>query len=341
MEEQAIPDVTVGVLLPFDYNLYHVAIILEVFTRANLWCEEQGIFVRFDVKIFQTQGQINAYSDTFFNYPVVNTLSELQPSFVIIPPVNTVDITDNINRNKVFRDWIALQYQQNAQILSVGNGIVLTAFAGLLDHRTVKLNSVKKDFFEQFPLVKRSSGATLQYLDRIILSSGQQHTFFILFELIGTYCGTDIVQRLSKYYQVDLNLVFDKHFSDFDFIYDTHDTQIDEVLQKIHTNYDKIKSLEDVLNDFEGSKRSFNRKFIEQVHLTPTEYLQNVRVAYAKRLLEKTSKSVDAISHLVGYEDSKSFRIIFSRITGLNPLEYRKRLQVNNLYRTEIDSRNK
>jgi AraC-like DNA-binding protein len=57
-------------------------------------------------------------------------------------------------------------------------------------------------------------------------------------------------------------------------------------------------------------------------------YVQHVRVEEAKRRLERTSESVDAISYAVGYEDPASFRRLFRRITGVTPGAYRRKLQL-------------
>jgi len=56
-------------------------------------------------------------------------------------------------------------------------------------------------------------------------------------------------------------------------------------------------------------------------------YQQSIRINVAKRLLENESRSFDEITSNVGYEDSSTFRRIFSKNTGLVPKEYRKKFQ--------------
>jgi len=69
------------------------------------------------------------------------------------------------------------------------------------------------------------------------------------------------------------------------------------------------------------------RRFKNATGETPLTYLQNIRVEVAKRLLENESRSFDEITYQVGYEDSSTFRKIFSKQTGLVPTEYRKKFQ--------------
>lgn len=325
MQEDSFTSVSIGLLLPFDYNLYQVAIILEVFTRTNQWCLEHGTSATFEVNILQTQGQINEYSNSFFHYPVENTLTEKIFDYIIIPPFNTTDISEIIDKNKVFKDWIVDQYQNGSRVLAIGNGIALCTYSGLLDDQKISLAGLSTEYFKYFNKVQEGNGDYIQRLDNIILCSGSIRIFYLLFEIIVPYADKEMVVQLAKHFQVDLNWKENRHYSDFEFVYETQDEQIDLVLEKIHTQYFSIKTLNDVLDEYQDSRRNFNRKFIEQVRMTPIEYLQNVRISYAKHFLESTNESIEEIARQVGYEDPKSFRVIFSRITGIQPLDYRKR----------------
>ena len=81
-------------------------------------------------------------------------------------------------------------------------------------------------------------------------------------------------------------------------------------------------------------ERTFKRRFARATGYSPIAYVQHVRVEEAKRRLERTSESVDAISYLVGYEDPASFRRLFKRITGVTPAAYRRKLQLPAFART-------
>ncbi|MDD6917741.1 MAG: AraC family transcriptional regulator [bacterium] len=57
------------------------------------------------------------------------------------------------------------------------------------------------------------------------------------------------------------------------------------------------------------------------------DYLIEIRMDYAKRLLETTSQSVLAISEDCGYNSLSSFIKLFREKTGCSPLQYRKQAQ--------------
>jgi transcriptional regulator GlxA family with amidase domain len=71
-------------------------------------------------------------------------------------------------------------------------------------------------------------------------------------------------------------------------------------------------------------ERTFKRRFKRATGLAPIDYVQNLRIEEAKRLLETTDRPVDEISYEVGYDDASFFRRIFRRRTGVAPAQYRR-----------------
>lgn len=67
------------------------------------------------------------------------------------------------------------------------------------------------------------------------------------------------------------------------------------------------------------------RKFKEASHDTVLEYIQKIRVEVAKKLLEANRLTVSEVMFEVGYSDSKAFRDVFKRITGITPVVYKQK----------------
>ena len=76
------------------------------------------------------------------------------------------------------------------------------------------------------------------------------------------------------------------------------------------------------------SLRNFVRRFKQATGDSPLIYLQKLRVAAAKRLLESDHRTMQEISDAVGYQDVAFFRNIFHRHTGVSPSAYRERFGV-------------
>lgn len=72
-------------------------------------------------------------------------------------------------------------------------------------------------------------------------------------------------------------------------------------------------------------RRSFERKFKLATHNSVLEYIQRVKIEAAKRSFESSRKNINEVMYDVGYTDTKAFRTIFKKVTGLTPIEYRNK----------------
>ena len=64
--------------------------------------------------------------------------------------------------------------------------------------------------------------------------------------------------------------------------------------------------------------------FVEEMGMTPIEYLNGVRIEHAKRLLSGTDYSGTKISYLVGYNSQSYFIRAFKRREGMTPEQFRQ-----------------
>jgi transcriptional regulator GlxA family with amidase domain len=92
-------------------------------------------------------------------------------------------------------------------------------------------------------------------------------------------------------------------------------------MRKVH---EKI-AVEEISSKFSVGRRSFDRRFIKATENTPVEYSQRVRVESAKKAFETSRKTVTEVMYEVGYTDSKAFREVFKKITGMSPLNYKNK----------------
>ena len=76
---------------------------------------------------------------------------------------------------------------------------------------------------------------------------------------------------------------------------------------------------------FAIGRRSLERRFKKATSNTVVEYIQRVKIEAAKKSFETSRKNINEIMFDVGYSDTKAFRTIFKKNTGLSPIEYRNR----------------
>lgn len=110
---------------------------------------------------------------------------------------------------------------------------------------------------------------------------------------------------------------------------DHGDKLVREAQQIIEQSYREKMTVDNLVADIALSRRSLERRFKYATSNTVVEYIQRVKVEAARKLFETTRKNVNEIMYEVGYSDTKSFRELFKRITGLTPVEYRNKYRIS------------
>ena len=103
------------------------------------------------------------------------------------------------------------------------------------------------------------------------------------------------------------------------------DLTVLETQNWIEQNPTENFTVEDICNKFGVARRTFERRFKKFTGNSVAEYIQRVKVEFAKKQLESGRKTVNEIIYETGYNDVDAFRKVFKKITDLSPLDYRKK----------------
>lgn len=95
-------------------------------------------------------------------------------------------------------------------------------------------------------------------------------------------------------------------------------------IQHIETRYGSELRLEDLAYRSFLSKSYFSQLFKKETGKSFSEYVQQVRIENACRLLKETNLSINDIREKTGFNDLKFFYSVFKRITGHTPKEFRE-----------------
>lgn len=164
---------------------------------------------------------------------------------------------------------------------------------------------------------------------RIYTSGGAYSYLNLLLYLIEKYTGREVAVLIAKTFMIDINRNSQSPFIMFKGQKDHNDDLIIRTHEFIETNFrDKI-TVEELASMFALSKRNLERMFKKATSNTVAEYIQRVKVEAAKMNLEFTRKNINEIMYEVGYLDSKAFRNLFKKITGITPIEYRNKYYKN------------
>jgi transcriptional regulator GlxA family with amidase domain len=100
----------------------------------------------------------------------------------------------------------------------------------------------------------------------------------------------------------------------------------------IADHLDADLSVEGLAAQVAMSVRNFSRTFTREVGVTPARFVERARVEGARRLLEESTASVDAIAGRCGFGTAETMRRAFLRSLHVTPTDYRRR------FRTEEES---
>lgn len=99
---------------------------------------------------------------------------------------------------------------------------------------------------------------------------------------------------------------------------------LNEAIRFIHENYYKPLDLAMVSNHVSLNYAYFSNLFKKNIGKGFAEYLRDVRMGKARKLLAETEHKVVEIAAMVGYESYKSFTRAFRDVMNMQPTEYRQ-----------------
>lgn len=103
------------------------------------------------------------------------------------------------------------------------------------------------------------------------------------------------------------------------------DPKLSAAVQFIRKHLDKPFNVEDLLREVGVSRRWLEYRFRDRFGRSPYAYLCEARIERAKLLLRRTPKlRLEEIARTCGFADVRSLRLVFHRLTGLRPIEYRR-----------------
>ena len=305
-------------------NLSSITGSFEILTRANDFWKKSGNRSLMEVHIAGFMTELKMDAGFFSVHPA--DIREIKKTDLVIIPSLSHDYDNIIRDNRELIDWIREQYMSGAEIASICTGAFLVAATGLLEGKSCSTHwNAATGFRRLFPNIKLHIDK-LVTAEKGIYTNGGAYSFLnlILF-LVEKYFDRQTAIVCSKIFQIDLDRTSQSPFFIFQAQKNHGDDLISEAQTYIEENLGEKISFEELASKLAISRRNFDRRFIKATGNTPVEYLQRVKVEFAKKTLEKGRKSIFDVMNEVGYSDDKAFREVFKRITGLSPLDYRSK----------------
>tara|TARA_A100000171_G_scaffold8683_1_gene6450 strand:- start:23650 stop:24627 length:978 start_codon:yes stop_codon:yes gene_type:complete len=316
----------ISLLIPEgDSSLSNLEATYKMFTLTNESLKRMGQAPVFNVQLVGTNMKVQLSNGIFSIKPNV-TIDQVKKTDLIIIPAIHGDYKKVVETNKNFVPWIVEQYRQGAEVASLCIGAFLLAKTGLLEGRSCATHWLAaQEFREMYPNVNLIDDKIITDEQGIYTSGGAYSSLNLNLYLVEKFAGRQMAILSSKIFEIDIDRDSQSPFIIFKGQKTHDDETILEAQEYIESNFQERITVDELCDKHNVGRRTFERRFKKATSNTVMEYLQRVKMEAAKKELETGRKTVSEVMYDVGYSDTKAFRDVFKKMTGLTPIEYRNR----------------
>ena len=325
MADKNYPMRHVSILVPETAVIEAIADPRYLFTTVNQFLEAAGRYPQFDVQLVGASKEVRLNKSLFSVHADV-LFHEVKKTDLIIIPALSGDMKQALEMNEELIPWICEQHARGAEVVSLCIGAFLLAATGLLDGKKCSTHwNSANEFRNMFPNVELVDQSIITEEQGLYSSGGANSYWNLLLYLVEKYTDRDMAILASKYFAIDIDRESQAAFIMFKGQKEHEDSDIKKAQDFIETNFQDKITIDNLADLCAIGRRSFERRFRKATSNTVIEYIQRVKIEAAKRSLERSRKNVNEVMYDVGYTDTKAFRDVFKKITGLTPIEYRNK----------------
>lgn len=255
-----------------------------------------------------------------------SALEDVRHTDLIFIPTVGLSIDDVVERNGPVLPWLRRWHKRGASIASVCSGVSLVAATGLLDGKRATTHWALADRLRQkHPQIKWMPELMVTEDSGFYCGGGVHAALDLSLYLVERFCGHEIAMQSAKALLIETPRTWQSGFAIVPLKTEHSDDTVSNAQEWMHQNFQKDFPLQAAARRVGMSLRNFVRRFKQATGDSPLIYLQKLRIAAAKRLLEGHHRTMQEIGDAVGYRDVAFFRQLFRRHTGVSPSAYRRR----------------
>jgi transcriptional regulator GlxA family with amidase domain len=315
----------VSILALSDATMNCIDSAHQILSRVNDFLRYQGRAPYYTVAITGLEKQ-TVLNNGLYTICAHEVVSEADQTDVVIIPLTCGDFSQTFQKNKGYADWLLRQYQAGAEIVCLCVGSFFLASTGLLDGRRCAIHWAARNEFEaMFPEVQVTDDSIITDERNIYTCGGGFSYLNLLLYLIEKHLGRELSVLTAKMFEIDIERKSQHPFAIFLGQKRHEDQAVLQVQAYIEQHPTADFTIDELCTQVNTGRRTFERRFRKCTGNSILEYIQRVKVEYAKKLLESPAKTVNEIIYEVGYADTDAFRRVFKKYTDLSLLEYRKK----------------
>jgi len=227
--------------------------------------------------------------------------------------------------NKAIQLWLKKVCRQAARFGSICSGAFVLAAANLLDNRTCTTHWAGTKMLQKMHPTINVQPESLYVIDKDLWTSagvttGLDMALEMLRQDLGNAIMTQVAKRLVVYAHRPGN---QSQFSNLLNLQNKSDSTYSNLLAWIDDNLDQHISVVKMAEYMCMTERTFYRKFTAAFDVTPSKYIEEVKLDRAKHLLEK-ALPVSQVAEAVGFKSESAFRARFENRFGLTPAMHKR-----------------
>ncbi|WP_217900225.1 GlxA family transcriptional regulator [Noviherbaspirillum humi] len=297
---------------------------IDIFHSAGrLWnhLHGQGEAPRFSVRMVSIDGKPVAGVGAYSVVPDA-AIHQVERSDLVLVPSG--DVYGSGLDPRLVR-WMRDMYEGGSALAGLCSGATYLAETGLLDNRMATTHwALVEDMRARYPRVRWCPERLITEDGRLFCSGGVYSALDLSLYLVEKFAGREIALQCAKSLLLGMPRMHQSAYFGPLAGRPHADDKVREIEAYMHEHYHEALTIDALAGRAAMGTRNFIRRFKAATGQMPGAYLQALRIAEAKGLLESSGPSIQRICMKVGYQDLSHFRELFKRHTGMTPAEYRR-----------------
>jgi transcriptional regulator GlxA family with amidase domain len=228
-----------------------------------------------------------------------------------------------------FLAWLRNQARDASRFGSVCNGAFVLAHAGLLAGKEVTTHWADAGrLSNEFPEANVQPDRIFVRDGRLFTSAGVTAGIDLCLSLVAEDWGHELAVRVAKRLVVYIQREGGQsQYSPYIGAGKDEDPILSKVYRYVSEHITDALSIEQLASAASVSRRTLSRVFAKYAKVTPSVFVEQVRVDTARKLLEDSDAPLKTVAFKCGFHSATHMRTTFSRRLNVTPQQYRQRFR--------------
>lgn len=228
-----------------------------------------------------------------------------------------------------FLNWLQGQARGAARFGSVCTGTFLLGHAGLIDGKDVTTHwADARRLADEFPRASVQPDRIFIRDGRLFTSAGVTSGIDLCLALVAEDWGHELAVHIAKRLVVYIQREGGQsQYSPYIGAGKDDDPIIGKVHRYVTEHLTDALSIEQLASAVSVSRRTFSRLFAKYAKVTPSAFVEQVRVDTARKLLEDSDAPLKTVAFKCGFHSATHMRTTFARRLNVTPKQYRLRFR--------------